>query len=71
MQTPLSRMTGEQLLVARVLATAAAAPISRELDRRAHEGLTDPYTAVLDSVASLQATRARPRVKASSLNTAA
>ena len=70
MPTPLSRMTGEQLLAARVLGRAGAAQISQELDRRAREGLTDSYGAVLDTVASLRATRCGP-VRTTSLNTAA
>ncbi|MFW6146166.1 MAG: hypothetical protein ACOC7R_02395 [Planctomycetota bacterium] len=70
MQTPLSQMTGEQLLAARVLGTAAAGEVNRELDRRAREGLTDRYTAVLDTVASLKAAQ-DPRIKTTPLNTAA
>jgi len=63
-------MTGEQLLAARVLGRVGAARISQELDRRAREGLIDEYTAVLETVASLQAPQHRA-VETTTLNTAA
>jgi hypothetical protein len=63
-------MTGEQLLAARVLGHAGAARISQELDRRAREGLTDSYSAVLHTVASIQAAQSPP-AETASLTTAA
>ena len=70
MHTPLSHMTGEQLLAARVLGTAAGAQISQELDRRARKGLTDSYSAVLETIGSLRAAD-RPHVEITPLTTAA